>query len=141
MTVFMALILVVVMIMPVYADEISEQQDLLEQINQQMDQQQNNLNSAAKTEKTIMGQVQGIEQETARTEREISKLWTIRSAICRIISRLTEKQIKPCRRNWTSRPRCWATVWWLSMNRGTVPTWRCCWEPMTLRILLPASKC
>jgi murein DD-endopeptidase MepM/ murein hydrolase activator NlpD len=83
----------VVVVMPVSADQISEQQVLLDQLNQQMDQQQNNLNSATKTEKTIMGQVQSIEQQTARTQLEIRRLTDNISYLQNNIS-ATEKQIK-----------------------------------------------
>lgn len=71
---FITLVMLVAMILPVYADEISDQQNLLEGINQQMGQQQNNLNNASNVEKTVMGQVQGIEKDVTKTQSEIRSL-------------------------------------------------------------------
>ena len=71
---FLSLVLIVAMILPVYADEISDQQNLLGELNQQQNQQQNNLNNASKAEKTIMGQVQGIEKDATKTQSEIRSL-------------------------------------------------------------------
>lgn len=68
------LMMLAAMIMPVYADELSEQQQALDQINQQMNQQQNNLDKATKTEKSIMGQVESIERDADKTQQELSSL-------------------------------------------------------------------
>ncbi len=61
-------------IMPVYADEITDRKKQLENINNQINQQQNALNQVKKKEKTIMGQVQGIQKEALQTEKEIDVL-------------------------------------------------------------------
>ncbi|MDD4803475.1 MAG: peptidase M23, partial [Syntrophomonas sp.] len=71
---FISLVMMVTMILPVFADEISDQQKLLQEINQQMNQQQKNLNNAAKAEKSIMGQVQSIEKDVGKTQKEIRSL-------------------------------------------------------------------
>ncbi len=55
--------------MPVYADEITDRKKQLENINNQINQQQNALNQVKKKEKTIMGQVQGIQKEALQTEK------------------------------------------------------------------------
>ncbi len=89
---FISLVMLVAMILPVYADEISDQQNLLEDINQQMNQQQNNLNNASKAEKTIMGQVQGIEKDVSKTQKEISSLANQVRSLQNNIA-VTEKQI------------------------------------------------
>jgi murein DD-endopeptidase MepM/ murein hydrolase activator NlpD len=70
----MTLVMLVAVILPVYADEISDQKKLLEEINQQMNQQQNNLNNVSRAEKTIMGQVQTIEKDVTKTQSEIRSL-------------------------------------------------------------------
>jgi len=74
LTGLVVLLMLVAMIMPVYADELSDQQQVLEELNQQMTQQQNNLNKAAKTEKSIMGQVESIERDADKTQQEIYSL-------------------------------------------------------------------
>jgi len=73
-SILLAMLLLIVMIMPVYADELSDQQDILDEINQKLDQQQNNLNQATRTEKSIMGQVRGIEGQVNQTEAELDSL-------------------------------------------------------------------
>ncbi|PKM76987.1 MAG: peptidase M23 [Firmicutes bacterium HGW-Firmicutes-15] len=89
---FITLVMLVAMILPVYADEISDQQNLLEELNQQMNQQQNNLNNASKAEKTIMGQVQGIEKDVSKTQKEIRSLSDQVNYLQNNIA-VTEKQI------------------------------------------------
>lgn len=73
-TVLMVLIMLAGMIMPVYADELSDQQQRLNDINNQMNQQQNNLNQATKSEKSIMGQLQSIERDADKTQQDINNL-------------------------------------------------------------------
>jgi murein DD-endopeptidase MepM/ murein hydrolase activator NlpD len=68
---FISLVMLVAMILPVYADEISDVQKALEEINQQKKQQQDNLNNVSRAEKTIMGQVQSIEKDVTKTQNEI----------------------------------------------------------------------
>jgi len=74
LTGLVVLMMLVAMILPVYADELSEQQQRLNELNQQMNQQQNNLNKASRTEKSIMGQVEGIERDADKTQQEINTL-------------------------------------------------------------------
>ena len=62
-------------------------------LNQQMDQQQNNLNQAAKTEKTIMGQVRGYRTRGGPNPEDISTLSDNISYLQNNIP-ATEKQIK-----------------------------------------------
>jgi murein DD-endopeptidase MepM/ murein hydrolase activator NlpD len=88
----MTLIMIMVMIMPVYADEISDQQKIIDDLNQKINEQQNNLNSASKTEKSIMGQVQSIEKNVSKTQGELTSLANqIRSLQNNIAA--TEKEI------------------------------------------------
>jgi len=68
---FISLVMLVAMILPVYADEISDAQKALQEINQQKKQQQDNLNKASRAETTIMGQVQSIEKDVTKTQNEI----------------------------------------------------------------------
>jgi len=70
----MALALMAVMFVPAYADELSDQQQRLDQINQQIDQQQSSLNSVQKAQKSIIGQITGIEKEVNQTQNEINTL-------------------------------------------------------------------
>ncbi len=74
LTGLVVLLMLVAMIVPVSADELSDQQQVLDNLNQQMNQQQNNLNKAARTEKSIMGQVEGIERDVNQTQQDINTL-------------------------------------------------------------------
>ena len=73
-SVFMAFALIAVMFVPVYADELSDQQQRLDAINQQIDQQQSNLNNTQKVEKSVIGQITGIEKEASKIQGEINTL-------------------------------------------------------------------
>jgi murein DD-endopeptidase MepM/ murein hydrolase activator NlpD len=88
----LTVLMLLVMIMPVYADELSNQQDILDEINQKLDQQQNNLNQATKTEKSIMGQVRNIESQVNQTEADITNLEN-RIAFLQNNIKTTEKQV------------------------------------------------
>jgi murein DD-endopeptidase MepM/ murein hydrolase activator NlpD len=74
LTVLVVLMMLMAMIMPVFADELSDQQQNLDNLNAQKNQQQNNLNQATQTETSIMGQVQSIEQDADKTQQEINTL-------------------------------------------------------------------
>jgi murein DD-endopeptidase MepM/ murein hydrolase activator NlpD len=74
LTGFLALIMMTALIMPVKADQLSDQQQLLDKLNQKIHQQQSNLNKASRAEKTILGQVQSIEQDADRTQQDIAVL-------------------------------------------------------------------
>jgi len=93
LTGLVALMMLVAMIMPVLADELSDQQQVLDNLNQQMNQQQNNLNNAARTEKSIMGQVEGIERDANQTQQEIN---TLADRVDYLLNNIaaTDKQIK-----------------------------------------------
>lgn len=90
---FIVMMMLAAMIMPVYADELSEQQQMLEELNQQMTVQQNNLNQAARTERSIMGQVESIERDANKTQQEIFSL-TDRVEYLQNSIAATDKQIK-----------------------------------------------
>lgn len=70
----LVLAIMAALITPVNADELSNQKQLLDKLNQQRTQQQNNLNQTSRAEKTILGQVESIEQDTIRTQQDIDKL-------------------------------------------------------------------
>ena len=74
LTGFLALLLVMVVIMPVNADQLSDQKQLLNKLNQQEAQQRAKLNQASRTEKTILGQMQNIEQDAEQTQHAINVL-------------------------------------------------------------------
>ncbi len=71
---FIAVVMMVVMILPVNADQLSDQQKLLDSLNQRMQTTQKSLNQASRAEKTILGEVQGIEEDTEETQADIDKL-------------------------------------------------------------------
>lgn len=57
--------------MPVYADEISEKQQQLEEVSRQIEAQNQKLSSVKKQEKSIMGQVQKLEKDMQKTESDL----------------------------------------------------------------------
>ncbi len=61
-------------ILPVYADEIEDARNQLQDVGQKINTQQGKLNSAKKQEKTIMGQLQSIEKNIIKKENEIKTL-------------------------------------------------------------------
>jgi len=63
-----------VSILPVYADEIDDARNQLQDVGQKINAQQSKLNSAQKQEKTIMGQIQSIEKNIIQKENEIKTL-------------------------------------------------------------------
>lgn len=71
---FLAIVLSWALIFPVFAGEIEDQQKKLQDVGQQINRQKNNIDQAKKKEKTIMGQLQDIEQSIIRTENEIKSL-------------------------------------------------------------------
>jgi len=90
---FISLLLLVTMIMPVKADQLSDQEDLLQELLNQLNQQQAKLNQAASTEKSIMGQVKNIESEAQKAEKEIKRLEDNIDYLQTNIN-VTEKQMK-----------------------------------------------
>lgn len=90
---FIAVVMMAVMILPVNADQLSDQQKLLDSLNQRMQTTQKSLNQASRAEKTILGEVQGIEEDTEETQADIDELT---SKIARLQSRIAtlNKEIK-----------------------------------------------
>ncbi|MGI5911552.1 MAG: murein hydrolase activator EnvC family protein [Syntrophomonadaceae bacterium] len=80
-------------ILPVYADPIQEQQQKLNEINQQINQQRSNVNQARQREKTVMGQISGLDEIINKTENEI-RLAGERIAYLQGSIDKTEKEIK-----------------------------------------------
>src|SRR5665647_1873546 len=70
----MALLFFMTIIMPVYADEITDKQKKLEEVSRQINAQNQKLSTVKKKEKTIMGQVQSLEKNMQKTQTEIKTL-------------------------------------------------------------------
>ncbi len=91
--VLIAVLMMTVMILPVNADQLSDQQNLLDSLNKRLEATQKNLNQASRAEKTILGEVEGIEQNAEQTQQDIDELT---SKIARLQSRIAtlNKEIK-----------------------------------------------
>lgn len=91
--VLVAITMMMVMILPVNADQLSDQQKLLDGLNKRLDATQKNLNQASRAEKTILGEVADIEQTAEQTQQDIDELT---SKIARLQSRIAtlNKEIK-----------------------------------------------
>jgi len=61
-------------IIPVYADEITEKQQQLQDVGRQINEQNQKLNNAKKKEKTIVGQVLSLEKDMKKTQDQIENL-------------------------------------------------------------------
>ncbi len=72
MAVCLSLLFLITVIFPVYADNIQEQQQKLQNVGRQIDQQRSNVNQARQREKTVMGQIFGLDQDINKTESEIN---------------------------------------------------------------------
>jgi peptidoglycan hydrolase CwlO-like protein len=72
--IFMAILFFMTIILPVYADEISDKQQQLNNMNQQINAQNSKLSTVKKKEKTIMGQVQSLEQNMQTTRNDIATI-------------------------------------------------------------------
>ncbi|MDD3270766.1 MAG: peptidoglycan DD-metalloendopeptidase family protein [Syntrophomonadaceae bacterium] len=68
----LSLLFLITVIFPVYADNIQEQQQKLQNVGRQIDQQRSNVNQARQREKTVMGQIFGLDQDINKTESEIN---------------------------------------------------------------------
>ena len=66
-----ALMFFMTIIMPVYADEISDKQQQLDDVSRQIDAQNQMLTKVKKKEKTIMGQVQSLEKDMQKTQSDL----------------------------------------------------------------------
>ncbi len=87
------LIFVITSIMPVYADEIERAQQKLQDVSRQIETQQNNLSQTKQQEKSIMEQLQDLEQAMVIKEQQIKTLATEIESLEGDISR-TEAEIK-----------------------------------------------
>lgn len=74
LAIIISLFLMIVFIFPVGADELSEKQQKLQDVSNQINQQKSKINQAQKKEKSIMGQLQNLEQNISKTEKEITAL-------------------------------------------------------------------
>ena len=61
-------------ILPVFADEIDDVRNQLQEVGKEIDSQQGKLSNVKKQEKSIMGQIQGIEKNIITKENEIKTL-------------------------------------------------------------------
>ncbi len=61
-------------IMPVYADEITEKQQQLQDVSRQIQEKSTKVNSLKKQEKSIVGQVTSLEKDMSKTQQEIESL-------------------------------------------------------------------
>ncbi len=88
-----ALIIMMVLIMPANADQLSDTQKLLESLNLKMQTTQQSLNQVSRAEKSVLGEVQGIEQNADQLQRDINDL---NDKIARLNSRIVtlNKEIK-----------------------------------------------
>jgi len=91
--VLISIIMMTAMILPANADQLSDQQKLLDSLNKRLEATQKNLNQASRAEKTILGEVQGIEENAEQTQQDIDELT---SKIARLQSRIAtlNKEIK-----------------------------------------------
>ncbi|MEN6348513.1 MAG: peptidase M23, partial [Syntrophomonas sp.] len=71
-SVVLSLVLLIGVIFPAWADQLDDQQKKLNDVSRQINQQKSNINQAKKKEKTIMGQIQSLEQNIDKTEKDIS---------------------------------------------------------------------
>ncbi len=85
-------------VLPVYADEIDEVKDQLQEVGQQINAQRGKLSSVKKQETTIMGQLQSIEKNIISKENEIK---TLEQQIADLQSSIakTEEEIKEAEKN------------------------------------------
>ncbi|NLX01984.1 MAG: peptidoglycan DD-metalloendopeptidase family protein [Syntrophomonadaceae bacterium] len=67
----LSLLFLITVIFPVYADNIQEQQQKLQDVNRQLKQQRNSVDQARKKEKSVIGQISGLDQDITKTESEI----------------------------------------------------------------------
>lgn len=73
---FMALIFILSFILPVYADEIDEARQRLQDLNQQINAQQANVDGVKQRQRSIMSQIQSLDQSIKSVEQNINALNT-----------------------------------------------------------------
>lgn len=71
---FVALCFMLTMIIPVYADEISDKQRQLEEVSRQIEAQNQKLTTVKKKENSILGQVQNLEKDMQKTQSDLEYL-------------------------------------------------------------------
>ncbi len=67
----LSLVFLITVIFPVYADNIQEQQQKLQDVNRQLKQQRSNIDQVKKKEKSVVGQISSLDQDINKTESEI----------------------------------------------------------------------
>ncbi len=74
LSIFLAVVFLVGVILPAYADELDEQRRQLDNMNRQIMEQRSKVNQAKKQENSIMGQIRNIETNIINTEKQITSL-------------------------------------------------------------------
>lgn len=74
LAVCLALVLLIGVIFPVYADNIQEQQRKLQDVNRQIDQQRSSVNQARQKEKNVMGQISDLDKNINKTQAQIKSI-------------------------------------------------------------------
>ncbi|HCF49753.1 MAG TPA: peptidase M23 [Syntrophomonas sp.] len=72
--IMMGLVFIFSCILPVYADEIDEAREKLQQINQQIDAQQANVNAARSKQRSVVSQISALDQDIKSIEEKIKSL-------------------------------------------------------------------
>lgn len=90
---FIVIVFLIGIILPVYADELEEQQRKLQDVSRQINQQQKKINQVKNEENTILGQLQRLEQSISEAESEIEALAARIDFLQESISQ-NEKEIK-----------------------------------------------
>jgi murein DD-endopeptidase MepM/ murein hydrolase activator NlpD len=93
LAVFLSLVLLITVILPVYANNIQDQQQRLEEVNQQINQQRSKVNQARHLERNIMGQISNLDNNINKAESELKYIGERIAYLQEDISK-TEKEIK-----------------------------------------------
>lgn len=92
MAILVIMTILLSMIMPVYADDLSEKQQQLQDVSSQINSKSQKVNSLKKQEKSIMGQVNALEKDMNKTQQEIENL-TNRAKLLQSNIGVTEHEI------------------------------------------------
>lgn len=76
LAILVAVVFLTGIIMPVYADEITEKQQQLQDISRQINEKNNKVDGLKKQETSIVGQVTSLEKDMNKTQQEIASLST-----------------------------------------------------------------
>lgn len=71
-TIFLLVLFFINALYPVYADELDDKQQELDAINQQMESQQYLVDQATKQQKSILGQIQDLDSNINKTQKDIN---------------------------------------------------------------------